>query len=97
VFIILDEESIDDSYCQCGGKNEYIEETEYYFGNYSLTELNYEDYLKLSKILKKLLFNSLKDHVKKFRIESRIKGIDSFYESRIKYYNSTRFFRLLFP
>lgn len=23
--VILDEESIDDSYCQCGGKNEYIE------------------------------------------------------------------------
>ena len=39
--------------------------------------------------MKKLLFNSLKDHIKKFRIESRIKAIDSFYEKiKRKYYSN---------
>lgn len=96
--VIPAELPIEDSYCQCGGNNEYIGEDEYYLVNYysepikedliNQYKTNYDNYLKLAKTLKKELYDSIKPNVDKFRLEYRIKDFETFYEKiKRKYYN----------
>ena len=88
-------EVIENSYCDCGGKQNFISESEY-SPNSSKIEIEelvkeynekYERYLELEKILKTEISMFLYNNVEKFRIESRIKSLSNFIEkNEIKNY-----------